>query len=222
MLERDIRQLGRVIRQGVQTQPHAGKHQAALIAALAGDIGNGGGGAHVDHNDGCGVLVQRRHRACHQVGAQLVVDLHADVEPGFHAGSHDHRGLTQKPCQSLGHHEVDGRHHAGKDGPADVLQVVAIQGKDVHQIDADLIRRFAAVGVDGGQEFQIPLFVEQSHRDIGIADINGQQHSSSPPFRFLSLYHVGPALATQKKRDSDPRRPHGVIFPPGRHIPSRR
>lgn len=44
MLERDIRQLGCVIRQGVQTQPHAGKHQAALIAALAGDIGNGGGG----------------------------------------------------------------------------------------------------------------------------------------------------------------------------------
>ena len=50
---------------------------------------------------GVGVLVQSRHRACHQVGAQLVVDLHADVEPGFHAGSHDHGGLPRSRVRAL-------------------------------------------------------------------------------------------------------------------------
>ena len=116
MLQGDVRQLGGVVRQGVQTQPHPGEHQAALIAAPAGDIGDGGGGAHVDHDDGGGVLVQGGHGACHQVGTQLVVDLHADVEPGFDPGAHDHGGLSQQAGQGLGHHEVDGRHHAGKNG----------------------------------------------------------------------------------------------------------
>ena len=181
MLQGDIRQLGRVVGQRIQTQPHAGKHQAALIAALGGDIGDGGGRPHVDHNDRRSVLFQRRHGVGHQIGSQLIVDLHADIQSCLDTGAHHHGRLAQQPGQGFGHHKVDRRHHAGKDGTGDVLQIIAVQCKQIHQVDADLIRRFAAVGVDGGEKQELPRLVKQPHRYVGISNVDRQQHGKSPP-----------------------------------------
>ena len=181
MLQGDIRQLGRVVGQCIQTQPHAGKHQAALIAALGGDIGDGGGRPHVDHNDRRSVLLQRRYGVGHQIGSQLIVDLHADIQPCLDTGAHHHGWLAQQPGQGFGHHKVDRRHYAGKDGTGDVLQIIAVQCKQIHQVDADLIRRFAAVGVDRGEKQEFPRFVKQPHRYVGISDVDRQQHGKFPP-----------------------------------------
>ena len=108
------------------------------------------------------------------VGAQLLaVELHADIQTRFDAGAYHHGGLAQQAGQGLLHHEVDGRHHTGKDGAADVVDVAAVQRKQVHQIDADLVRRLAAVRVQRRQKTQFPRLVKQAHGNVGIADVNG-------------------------------------------------
>ena len=68
-----------------------------------------------------------------------------------------------------------------EDGTGDVLQIIAVQCKQIHQVDADLIRRFAAVGVDGGEKQEFPCFVKQPHRYVGISNVDRQQHGKSPP-----------------------------------------
>ena len=56
-----------------------------------------------------------------------------------------------------------------------------VSGEQVHQVDADLIRRFAAVGVDGGEKQEFPRLVKQPHRYVGISDVDRQQHGKFPP-----------------------------------------
>ena len=55
-----------------------------------------------------------------------------------------------------------------------------VQCEQIHQVDADLIRRFAAVCIQRGQELQFFLPVKKADRGVGVAYINGQQHMDSP------------------------------------------
>ena len=127
MLQRHILQQRRMLRQRIQRKPHAREHHAPLIGSLLGDIGNGGGCPHFDHDNGRGILLQCRHSVGHQIGAQLVVHLHADVQPCLDAGPHHHRLPAQQAGQCLVHHEIDARHHAGENGAADIPDVITVQ-----------------------------------------------------------------------------------------------
>ena len=152
VLQGYILQQRRVLRQGIQRQPHPREHHATLIGLLLGDIGNGGGCAHLDHNNGRRVFFHGGHGIGHQVGAQLIMDLHADVQARFDAGAHHHGLLPQQAGQRLMHHEINSGNDAGKDGPGDLMDVIAVQGEKIHQINADLIGCLAAVRVDRRQK----------------------------------------------------------------------
>ena len=192
MLQRDVRQQRRLAAEGVHAQVHAGEHEAALIGLLGGDIGDGGGGTHLHHDDGGWILLKGRHGAGYDVGAQLVVNLHADVEARFHAGAHHHGRLAGKAGQRLFHGEIHTRHHAGKNRAGNGMDIHPIQGKDVHQVNADLIRRLAAVGVQGGEKHNLLVVIQHTHGNGGVADINGQQHThTSRKYYFVCIISRG-------------------------------
>ena len=170
-----------MVRQGVQAQPHPGEHQAALIAAPAGDIGDGGGGAHVDGDNGRGELFQRRHSVRHNVRPHLTLDRQADIQSRFHAGAHHHRRLAQQTGQRFLHHKVQRRHHAAQNGIRHILIAEMVKLKQVHQIHADLIRRLSVVRIQGCQKAQLPIQPKQAGGNRGVADIDRQQHTKPPP-----------------------------------------
>jgi hypothetical protein len=69
-----------------------------------------------------------------------------------------------------------------------------VQGEDVHQVDADLIRRLSAVCIDRGKKLQLTVFTEQSHGNIGITHVNGKQHFVFPsPVIYHSSFIKGVA-----------------------------
>ena len=61
------------------------------------DDADGGGGAHVDGNDGRRELFQRRHGVRHNVRSYLGLDCQPDVQSCLDAGTHHHRRAAQKP-----------------------------------------------------------------------------------------------------------------------------
>ena len=145
MLQRDIRQLRRPAAEGIQRHVDAGKQKAALIVAPFGDDADGGGGAHVDGDNGCRILFQGRDRICHDVGSHLGVDLHPNVQPCLDARPHHHGRLAQKPGQCLFHHKIQRWNHTAQDCPTNRTIVKMIERKEVHKINANLISSFAAV-----------------------------------------------------------------------------
>ena len=82
--------------------------------------------AHLDHNNGGLVFLHGGHGIGHQVGAKLIMDLHPDVQARFNAGAHHHRLLPQQASQSLVHHKIYSGNDAGKDGPGDFMDVIAV------------------------------------------------------------------------------------------------
>ena len=190
MLQGNIRQLRCVIRQGIQRQTHTGEHQTALIGVLCGDIGDGGSRTHIDHNNGSGILLQRRHCTSHEVSAQLVVILHTDIQSCFHTGTYHHGRLTQQTGQRLLHHKVHRRNDAGKNGTVYICDGKAIQCEQIHQINTDLVCSFPTVRVNGGKKLQHLLAVKQSHGYIGVTNVDGQQHS--PSSLSSSLFSILP------------------------------
>ena len=151
------------------------------------DVRNCSGGSHVDQDNGSRIFFQCRHSIRYQISAQLIVDLHADVQACLDARSDNHRGFPQQSGQSLLHHKINGRYHTGKNGTGYVLQVKTIQRENIHQINADLICGFTTVCINRSQKMQFPLPAEKADGNVGIANVDCQQHGApSLPFSFLS------------------------------------
>ena len=191
MLQGDGGQLGRPAAEGLQGHIDPRQQHAAHVVALGVDDADGGGGAHVNGDNGRLEALQCRHGVRHDIRSYLHLVLHPQVQPRPHAGTHHHGGLAQKPGQGLGHHEIQGGHYAAEDGACDILIVIVIKRKQVHQINADLIGGLTAVGVQVSQEPEILFPVEQSHRGGGVAHVDGQQHAASPLSLSLRRFFYG-------------------------------
>ena len=176
MLKGDVRQLGGPSAQGLQGNVDPRQEKAPLIGPAFGDDPDGSGRPHVDGDDGRREFLQRRHSIRHDIGPYLGLDRQTDVQAGLHAGADNHGRLAQKAGEGLFHHEIQRRDNTAQDSPGDILITEMIQGKEVHQVDADLVRGLPAVRVQRGQKAKGFVLVEKAHGGIRVAYINGKQH----------------------------------------------
>ena len=150
---------------------HPGDDDAPFIRALP-QVGQGGGGAHVDDDDGLGILLQGRHGGGHNVRPQLVVDLGQDIHPGLHPRPHDHGPHPAELADGVGHGPGHGRDHAGDHRPRHIPNVRLIQLEHVQQVNGNLIPGFILIGLDGTPELEHALRGVQTHGHGGVADVN--------------------------------------------------
>lgn len=116
----------------------------------------------------------------------MIVYLHTNIQSCLDARSHYHGLFAQQTGQRLVHHKVDARHYAGENSPGDLADIVAIESKQIHKVNADLVCGLTTVRVDGGQEFEIPALSKEANTDVGVPNVNSKQHTGSP-FRFFFI-----------------------------------
>ena len=73
------------------------------------------------------------------------------------------------------------RDHRGNDGLAHILTLEPLDGQELHQPDRIFITRTARIGSDAPARLDGEA-VKQRENDIGVADIDGEQHGF--PSRF--------------------------------------
>lgn len=157
LLQGDVRQLRGPTGEGLHGDADAGDDNAALIGALA-EVGEGGGRAHVDDDDGLGILLDGRHGGGHDVRAQLVVDLSQNVHPRLDPRPDDHGPHAAELLHGPGHGAGHGGHNAGDHRPGDALQVRPVEVEHIQQVDGDLVPRLVFVRLERAPELEAPLW----------------------------------------------------------------
>ncbi len=191
-LQLHMGQLGGPAGQGLHRQAQAGHDHAAPVAALTVDDRQGGGGAEIEHQQGLGIPGLGPHRAHHQVAAQLGGVVDSDVQSGLDAAAHQHGGQTAQHSDRPHQDGLELRHHRGHDGPVHAFGVDAPQREDIGQEHGVFVLGLGAVRRHpGGKADGILLHAPQN--DVGIAHVDGQQHTANLLFRPVEKDENGQA-----------------------------
>src|SRR5215213_6168746 len=175
----DPAQLSGPLDQGVHGDLDAGGDGRAQVLAPLGDGVEGGGGAEVDHHHRPPVGGVGGDGVDHPVGPDLARVVGQDGQPGADPGLHDQRvDLAVAPdhlAQGLG----QPGHHRGDHHPLGVGQPQPLLGQEPVEQQGVLVG--GALGHGGGPPVLDQLgALEHPDGDLGVADVDGQQHQSPP------------------------------------------
>ena len=183
-LQLHLGQTGGVLDQRFQRKLGSGQDHPAHQAALGVHGQQGHGGVQVHHQQGRGVQPQRPHRRAEQLGAQLGRVIHPDAHPALEPGAHLHDGSLGHLLQGFPQPAGEHRHHAGQDHRLDVQRGNPVQFQHVDDLVAEFVRAQRTVGVQPGGEGQPPVPGIAAEGDVGVADVECQQHVGAPFYRI--------------------------------------
>ena len=192
-IQRDGGQQRRVGRQRRQGQLHAGDDGPAAERTLAIQYGDGGGGAHVDEDQGRLIHVQRAHGGHQQVAGQRGGVVQTDRQVGADAGTYHHGLHTGQHFHGFRQGAGDLGDHRGDNG--------AVKGvrRDMAELqqaaDGDGVFRAGGEPV-GGHAAQIAdaPALHAAQDDMGVANIQREDHSALPHFPFCTAVRRAASL----------------------------
>ena len=168
-----------------------------------GDHAEGRGGAEVDGDARPAVELVGRHGVGDAVGAQLPRVFILDVDARPDARLDLHRLDAEVVPAHVLHGEVDLRHHRRHHDAVDLAAVDAVVLQKVHQQKAQLVRRALAVGGDAPVLTHLHALAQRG-LDVGVADVQRENHGRSPPL-FTCVRPAGrPCPAPRRRLRSEP------------------
>ena len=151
---------------------------AADIVAVFIHYGDGGGGAHVDDDDGQGILRLCSHGVHNEVRAHLLRVVHPDVHSCLHAGTHELQVFSGDLPDSGGEDRIQGRDDAGQDRALHAHGIQMMDLEDVFDADRVLQVGLPAVGSDPFHKV-CGFFVNAADHDVGITHVDCEYHRIS-------------------------------------------
>jgi len=171
-------QLGRAREERLGADLDAGRNDAPQVFALVADAVERGRGAEVDHHHAALDLIVGGYRVDDAIRSDLARAVVQDRHPGAHRGP-DHQGLAgERAPHDLTQWIGEGRDHAGDDAGVDLPVVDVAQHEHLAHEDRVFVggalpRALAA------KLLNQPISIEQTEPDVGIADVDGEQHAAS-------------------------------------------
>ena len=161
--------------EGLDGDADAGGDGPAQVIALGGDTVEGRGRAEVHHDDWRPVEPLGGQGVDHPVGAHLLRVVVADAHPCLDPAPHDQRHRAQVALPQIHEDGRQGRHDAGEDAAVHSGEGEIALSEEIGQQHGVLVGR--PLGPRGGPPTgdQLLLVVD-SQNDIGVADVNGEQH----------------------------------------------
>ena len=113
------------------------------------------------------------------------------VQPQFDAAlqprPHGQDARTAQDAQGRQHPAAQHRHHTAQNAALDLIRGCAVQRKQIDQSDG--------VFVDGGGRVRMQptaepecVVVVAAHSDMGVADVDGEDHEKGPPLQRSIMY----------------------------------
>jgi hypothetical protein len=163
--------------EGLGGDQQPGGDGAAQVVAVAVDGVEGGGGAEVDDDGRPAVAVVGGQGVGDAVGPDLLGVLIENADAGPDARADNQRLQAEVGPAEIGESGGKGRHHAADDHRPDRRQPQAVVGQDLVDQHGVLVGHALRGGGRPPGAHQ-PVLLIGAEDDVGVADVDGQQHGA--------------------------------------------
>ena len=183
----DLGQLGGVLHQRLQRKLRPGQDHAAHQLLLLVDRHHGNGRVGRNDHQRPGTLCQSGNGTAQQFGTQLGRIVQPQLDAALQPRPHGQDARTAQDAQGRQHPAAQHRHHTAQNAALDLIRGCAVQRKQIDQPDG--------VFVDGGGRVRMQptaepecVVVVAAHSDMGVADVDGEDHEKGPPLQRNIMY----------------------------------
>ena len=183
----DLGQLGGALHQRLQRKLRPGQDHAAHQLLLLVDRHHGDGRVGRNDHQRPGTLCQSGNGTAQQFGTQLGRIVQPQLDAALQPRPHSQDARTAQDAQGRQHPAAQHRHHTAQNAALDLIRGCAVQRKQIDQPDG--------VFVDGGGRVRMQptaepecVVVVAAHSDMGVADVDGEDHEKGPPLQRSIMY----------------------------------
>ena len=183
----DLGQLGGALHQRLQRKLRPGQDHAAHQLLLLVDCHHGDGRVGRNDHQRPGTLCQSGNGTAQQFGTQLGRIVQPQLDAALQPRPHGQDARTAQDAQGRQHPAAQRRHHTAQNAALDLIRGCAVQRKQIDQPDG--------VFVDGGGRVRMQptaepecVVVVAAHSDMGVADVDGEDHEKGPPLQRSIMY----------------------------------
>ena len=183
----DLGQLGGALHQRLQRKLRPGQDHAAHQLLLLVDRHHGDGRVGRNDHQRPGTLCQSGNGTAQQFGTQLGRIVQPQLDAALQPRPHGQDARTAQDAQGRQHPAAQHRHHTAQNAALDLIRGCAVQRKQIDQPDG--------VFVDGGGRVRMQptaepecVVVVAAHSDMGVADVDGEDHEKGPPLQRSIMY----------------------------------